>query len=83
MGGCPFFDKKGRKLSKRGCPALMSKGDCPFIPNMKDCPYFKNIGNCTYLKKICPFFQKKSCNFMSKVKHDIYALHKQLQLFLF
>jgi hypothetical protein len=34
---------------------------------MKDCPYFKNIGDCSYLKKVCPFFQKGSCGFFSKV----------------
>jgi hypothetical protein len=70
-GGCPFFDKKGGKLSKRGCPALLSTGDCPFIPSMKDCPYFKNIGDCSYLKKVCPFFQKSNCAFFSKVMYCI------------
>ena len=72
--GCPFFGKKGGKLSRRGCPAILSKGDCPFIPNMKDCPYFKNIGNCSYLKKVCPFFQNGKCALFSEVMASFHVL---------
>jgi hypothetical protein len=69
-GGCPFYDKKGDKLSKKGCPAVLSKGACPYIPKMKDCPYMKNIGSCTFLVKVCPFFQKKTnCLLLSKVNY--------------
>ena len=66
-GLCPFYAKSGDKLSKKGCPAVISKGKCPNLASMKNCPYFKNIGNCSYLKKVCPFFQKGNCNFIGKV----------------
>ena len=54
-GGCPFFDKSGAKISKKGCPFILSKGSCPNLSGIENCPYFKNIGNCTFLKKACPF----------------------------
>jgi hypothetical protein len=67
-GKCPFFGKSGRKMSKKGCPALLSKGDCSYLDKMKDCHYFKNIGTCPYIKKVCPFIRSGSCAFLGKVK---------------
>jgi hypothetical protein len=78
---CPFFATSGAKLSKKGCPAVLSKETCPFTPNMKNCPKFKNIGTCTYLKKVCPFFQKGTCDFLSKVHKEPKSFTTKIQTF--